>query len=42
MENLELLTPISRLIKQVVDLKLIKPFDPDTTPKYMKYVPFWA
>ena len=34
--------PISRLIKQVVDLKLIKPFDPDTAPKYMKYVPFWA
>lgn len=34
--------PISRLIKQVVDLKLIKPFDPDTAPKYMKYIPFWA
>lgn len=33
---------ISRLIKQVVDLKLIKPFDSETAPKYMKYIPFWA
>ena len=34
--------PISRLIKQTVELKLIKPFDPETAPKYMKYIPFWA
>ena len=34
--------PISRLIKEAVAKELIKPFDPDTAPKYMKYVPFWA
>lgn len=34
--------PISRLIKEAVEKKLIKPFDPTTAPKYMKYVPFWA
>ena len=34
--------PISRLIKQVVESKLIKPFDPETAPKFMKYIPFWA
>jgi ATP-dependent DNA helicase RecG len=33
---------ISRLIKDAVSQKLIKPFDPDTAPRYMKYVPFWA
>lgn len=34
--------PVSRLIKEAVELKLIKPFDPTTAPRYMKYVPFWA
>lgn len=34
--------PVSRLIKEAVNKKLIKPFDPDTAPKHMKYVPFWA
>lgn len=33
---------ISRLIKEVVEQRLIKPFDPETAPKHMKYVPFWA
>ncbi len=33
---------ISRLIKSAVDEKLIKPFDPNTAPRYMKYVPIWA
>ena len=33
---------ISRLIKTAVEKKLIKPFDPDTAPRYMKYVPIWA
>ena len=33
---------ISRLIKDAVDKKLIKIFDPETAPRYMRYVPFWA
>ena len=33
---------ISRLIKDAVDARLIKPLDPTTAPRYMKYIPFWA
>ena len=33
---------ISRLIKEAVALKLIKPVDPETAPRYMKYIPVWA
>jgi len=33
---------ISRLIKDAVDAKMIKPFDPKTAPRYMKYIPIWA
>ena len=33
---------ISRLIKDAVEAKLIKPLDPTTAPRYMKYVPIWA
>lgn len=33
---------ISRLIKDAVSLRLIKPLDPNTAPRYMKYVPIWA
>lgn len=33
---------ISRLIKDTVEAKLVKPINPDTAPRYMKYVPFWA
>ena len=33
---------ISRLIKEAVELGLIKPLDPTTSNKYMKYVPIWA
>lgn len=33
---------ISRLIKEAVEKKLIKPVDPTTAPKHMKYVPIWA
>lgn len=33
---------ISRLIKEAVDKKIIKPLDPDTAPRYMKYIPIWA
>lgn len=33
---------ISRLIKEAVAKKVIKPLDPDTAPRYMKYLPYWA
>ena len=33
---------ISRLIKEAVDKGVIKPLDPHTAPRYMKYIPFWA
>lgn len=33
---------ISRLIKEAVNLQLIKPLDPTTAPRYMKYIPIWA
>lgn len=33
---------ISRLIKEAVECKLLKPLDPDTAPRYMKYLPYWA
>ena len=33
---------ISRLIKDAVDAKLIKPYDPATARRYMKYLPIWA
>ncbi|MBP3735916.1 MAG: putative DNA binding domain-containing protein [Lachnospiraceae bacterium] len=33
---------ISRLIKDAVAMNYIKPLDPDTAPRYMKYVPAWA
>lgn len=33
---------ISRLIKEVLKSKLIKPVDPITAPRYMKYIPIWG
>lgn len=33
---------ISRLIKDVVRKKLIKPLDPTTAKRYMKYIPIWG
>lgn len=33
---------ISRLIKEAVSMELIKPLDPNTAPRHMKYIPFWA
>lgn len=33
---------VSRLIKEAVNAGLIKPLDPDTAPRYMKYIPYWA
>lgn len=32
----------SRIIKDTVTAGLIKPLDPDTAPRYMKYIPAWA
>lgn len=33
---------VSRLIKEAVKHKLLKPLDPHTAPRYMKYIPYWA
>ncbi len=33
---------ISRLIKEAMNRKLIRPYDPNTSNKYMKYLPIWA
>ena len=33
---------ISRLIKEAVNRKLIRPVDPTTAPRYMRYIPVWA
>jgi len=33
---------ISKLIKATEESGLIKKFDPETAPRYMSYVPFWA
>ena len=35
-------TRILRLIKEAVSEGLIKPFDEDTSQRYMKYIPAWA
>lgn len=33
---------ISKLIKRTMEDGLIKPLDPNTAPRYMKYIPIWA
>lgn len=33
---------VSRLIKEAINKKLIRPVDPNTVPRYMKYIPVWA
>ena len=33
---------VSRLIKEALAIGMIKPVDPDTAPRYMKYIPVWA
>jgi len=33
---------VSRLIRDAVEAQLIKPLDPKTAPRYMKYIPTWA
>ena len=32
----------SRIIRDAIEAGKIKPLDPDTAPRYMKYVPYWA
>ena len=32
----------SRIIREAVAKGLIKPFDPNTAPRYMKYMPAWG
>lgn len=32
----------SRIIKDMMSAGLIKVLDPDTAPRYIKYIPFWA
>jgi hypothetical protein len=33
---------VSRLIKEAVATQKIKPIDPNTAKRYMRYVPVWA
>ena len=33
---------MSRLIKEVVEKKFIKPFDIEASRKFMRYIPIWA
>lgn len=33
---------VSRLIKEAVEKNFLKPLDPETAPRYMKYIPIWA
>ena len=33
---------VSRLIKETVTKGLLKPLDPDTAPRYMRYIPLWG
>jgi len=33
---------VSRIIRDTIDAGLIRPFDPHTSKRYMKYLPFWA
>lgn len=32
----------SRIIKDTLTAGLIKPVDPETAPRYMRYVPYWV
>lgn len=38
----ELVAVASRLIKDALSAKVIRPHDEDASRKYMKYVPAWA
>lgn len=32
----------SRIIKDTIDAKFLRPLDNTTAPRYMKYIPYWA
>ena len=32
----------SRIIRDTTEVGLIKPVDPNTAPRYMRYIPFWG
>lgn len=36
------MTKASRLIQNTIDAGLIKAVDPETAPRYKKYIPYWA
>jgi len=36
------ISSVSRIIKDAIDAKMIKASDPNTAPRYLKYVPYWA
>ncbi len=36
------ISSVSRIIKDALDADMIKASDPNTAPRYLKYVPFWA
>ena len=33
---------VSRIIRDAIEVGAVKPLDPDTAPRYMKYIPSWA
>ena len=33
---------VSKLIKKALDDRKIKPYDKETAPRYMEYIPYWA
>lgn len=33
---------VSRIIKDSIDMNMIKALDPNTAPRYLKYIPYWA
>jgi predicted HTH transcriptional regulator len=33
---------ISRIIKECLSRELLKPVDPNTAPRYMRYIPIWG
>lgn len=33
---------VSRIIRDTIDAGMIRAVDPDTSPRYLKYIPFWA
>ena len=36
------ISSVSRIIRDTLDANMIKALDPNTAPRYLKYIPFWA